>query len=525
MGTLSSAVRRGFIFGHTKSATSPRKPPRFLAFRSSAALITSTVCLAIFTDTFLYGLTVPVIPFSLTVQVGVPDDQVQHWNAILLAVYNAALCVGSPVIGLYADHSSSRRMPLLAGLLALAGATLLLCLGKTVSLLVVGRLLQGLSAAVVWSVGLALLVDTVGKDIGRSMGYVTIAIAIGLLISPVIGGAIYANAGYYAVYYIAFGIICCDIALRLLIVEKKVARQWLDPPPPPPPMDGRPASCDRDAPPTSPGGGGGSSFGDAPPPPAADESVGGSAEKRRRPLLELITHSLSCLPVLRPIGRVVAVRICICICMWAHAFFSTRFACDTVVPLFVKDVFHWNSTAAGLVFICIMVPGFASPLVGMLADRYGARWPAAAGFALSIPLLICLRFVTQDTLGHKVLLCALLTLLGTTILAFANTPLMAAMSYAIDAKEARQPGIWGEKGVYGIAYGLWTTGFALGGTIGSLMAGYINAGPGWGTLTWSLAIWCVPGVVLAFWLGSTPRKKNADTSPTTAENMSASAPT
>lgn len=166
-----------------------------------------------------------------------------------------------------------------------------------------------------------------------------------------------------------------------------------------------------------------------------------------------------------------------------------------------------------------MVPGFASPLVGALADRYGAKWPAAAGFALTVPLLVCLRFVTQNSLNHKVLLCALLVLLGVTLLTLANTPLMAAMTYAIDAKEARRPGVWGEKGVYGIAYGLWTTCFALGGTIGSLMAGYINAGPGWGTLTWSLAVWCVPGVVLAFGLGSRPSKRTIQLSPTDSEKI------
>lgn len=191
-----------------------------------------------------------------------------------------------------------------------------------------------------------------------------------------------------------------------------------------------------------------------------------------------------------------------------------RFACDTVLPLFVRDVFNWNSTAAGLVFICLMVPGFASPLVGALADRWGARWPAFAGFALSIPLLVCLRFVTRDTLNHKILLCALLTLLGVTLLTLANTPLMAAMTYAIDAKETRRPGVWGEKGVYGIAYGLWTTAFALGGTIGSLMAGYLNAGPGWETLTWMLAIWCAAGVLAALGLRPKPNSRNIDASPT-----------
>ena len=199
---------------------------------------------------------------------------------------------------------------------------------------------------------------------------------------------------------------------------------------------------------------------------------------------------------------------------------ATRFACDTVVPLFVKDTFDWNSTAAGLVFVCIMIPGFASPLVGALADRYGAKWPAVAGFAVSVPLLVCLRFVTQNTLNHKIILCALLALLGVTLLALANTPIMAALTYAIDDKEARRPGVWGEKGVYGVAYGLWTTSYALGGTIGSLMAGYLNAGPGWGTLTWSLAVWCAAGVVVSFGLGPAPSKRSSDPGPTTIEAMS-----
>lgn len=227
---------RDFIVGPTRrSATTslhqpPPPPPPYLALRSSTAFITFAVCLAIFTDIFFYGLIVPVIPFSLTAQVGIPDDEIQQWTAVLLACYNATLFVGSPFAGWYADHTSSRRWPFLLGLFALAGSTLLLCLGTTIWMLVLGRLLQGLSAAVVWSVGLALLVDTMGKDVGQAMGYVNIAIAIGLLISPVIGGAVYAGAGYYAVYYVAFALICCDIALRLVLIEKKVAQQWLEPP-------------------------------------------------------------------------------------------------------------------------------------------------------------------------------------------------------------------------------------------------------------------------------------------------------
>lgn len=62
-------------------------------------------------------------------------------------------------------------MPLLLGLLALGGATAMLCAGSSLGLLVAGRLLQGLSASVVWTVGLALLSDTIDKEkIGQAMG-------------------------------------------------------------------------------------------------------------------------------------------------------------------------------------------------------------------------------------------------------------------------------------------------------------------------------------------------------------------
>jgi MFS family permease len=188
------------------------------------------------------------------------------------------------------------------------------------------------------------------------------------------------------------------------------------------------------------------------------------------------------------------------------------------VPLYVKATFQWNSTAAGLLFICVMIPGFASPLVGKLSDRFGAKWLSSAGFAISIPPLVCLRFVTSNTVEHKVLLCALLTLLGATLMALATTPLMAEMTYAIDEKETLLPGAWGEKGVYGIAYGLWTTAFALGGTIGSIMSGYLNAGPGWGTTTWSLALWAAVGAFVSLGFGSKPNEPNPTARPTTSHN-------
>lgn len=186
--------------------------------------------LAVFVDIFFFSLITPVLPFALSAQVGVPEDTLQYWISILLAAYGAALFVASPIVGIYADHTSSRKWPLLLGLIALAGASLLLAFGNSIGLFVLGRVLQGVSAAVVWSVGCALLVDTMGSNVGVAMGYVNISMSIALLLAPVIGGVVYNRVGYYAVYYVAFGVVGLDIVLRLTMIEKKVARQWVEEP-------------------------------------------------------------------------------------------------------------------------------------------------------------------------------------------------------------------------------------------------------------------------------------------------------
>ena len=230
------------IFSIAKNRSPEPTPPIWLSARSSVffivltgmiqtqqiatSLTKHTVCLAIFTDIFFYALIIPVLPYSLTSRAGLHEDELQRWTAILLACYNVALFITSPVAGIYADRSSSRRLPLLLGLLALVGSTLILAFGNSIGLFVLGRILQGISAAIVWSVGCALLVDTMGQTVGVAMGYVNAALSLGLLSGPSIGGVLYAYAGYYAVYYVAFGVAGLDIVLRLVMIEKKVARQW-----------------------------------------------------------------------------------------------------------------------------------------------------------------------------------------------------------------------------------------------------------------------------------------------------------
>ena len=75
--------------------------------------------------------------------------------------------------GILADRLPSRQLPFLVGLTSLLLATLLLFLGQTIAVLAVARVLQGVSAAVVWTIGLALVLDTVGpENLGKTIGSV-----------------------------------------------------------------------------------------------------------------------------------------------------------------------------------------------------------------------------------------------------------------------------------------------------------------------------------------------------------------
>ena len=379
------------------------------------------------------------------------------------------------------------------GLFALAGATVMLCVGSSIGTLIAGRLLQGLSAAVVWTVGLALLVDTVGQqDIGQAMGYVSLSISLGYLIAPLLGGVVYQRAGYYSVYYMAFALIAVDIFLRLALVEKKVAVKWKESGvgqgSSPSPTSSQPSDTSTVELPAS-----------------HEESNGQSLTARSDRLCS--PNQRSSLP---PILTLLASRRLLAALWGCMIQASILTAFDSVLPLRVSAIFGWSSTGAGVLFLALVVPSCIAPLVGTMSDKYGPRWLATVGFLLACPFLVLLRLVDHNSLNQKVLLGALLALIGGS-LTLVMTPLMAEITYVVQAKEKKNPGAYGEKGAYAQAYGLFNTAFAGGTLIGPIWGGFVVARAGWDTMAWSLgllsALSAIPAVL---WAGGFISKRHRD---------------
>lgn len=409
------------IFGPEKRDASD--PPPYFKYRSSKSFIITTICFASFTDIFLYGIIVPVIPFALLKRVHVPEENVQHWVSVLLAVYAAALIVCPPIAGWLTDHYKSRRVPLILGLFTLAGATVMLCLGSSISILVAGRLLQGVSASVVATVGLALLADTVGhKDIGKAVGWVSLSMSFAILVAPLLGGVVYARAGYYAVYYMAFALIVIDIILRLLLIEKKIAKRWessneeMEVTPPP---ESSPLSA--------------TDFSESPHSSLAATAASPSPKKRfsMPPVFTL----LSSYRLLSAIW-----------CTFAISLLIT--AWDAVLPLRVYILFGWSSLGAGLIFLPLLLPSSVAPLVGKYSDTHGPRLPVFLGFLLGAPFVTLLLLVNHSGIRQVVLLCALLALVGVSY-PMGITAILAEFTYTVDAEEKRRgEGCFGEMGAY-----------------------------------------------------------------------------
>jgi MFS family permease len=499
---------------------SDTKPPVLLKLRSSKTFIISTVATAIFTDLFVYGIIVPVLPFALVERADINPGKIQTWISIFLAVYGAALLVSAPICGWFADRSSSRYWPLLLGILALAGSTAMLCVGSSIGVLAAGRVLQGMSAAVVWVVGLALVVDTVGPDeVGQAMGYMGVSMSLAMLVAPLLGGVVFAQAGYYAVFAMAFGLMALDVFLRVVLIERKVAAKWARP-------DAMGGTVKKDGPEEGNRNSVASVEMDAITVEKDATTAHLPGQQNERPPLEHTTSKRSAAEEVVPdrapavVKRWVERMPPVIFLLSSRRLLSALWACvmqatlltafDSILPLFVKDTFHWSSIGAGLIFLPIVIVSFLGPIVGWLTDKYGPRLFAIAGYTMACPCLILLRLVHKNTMGQKVLLCALLALVGLS-LTLVLTPMMAEITYAVEAKVRRhEPGYFGKNGAYAQAYSLFNVAWAAGCMIGPLLAGLVNQTNGWGTAT--LILGCISiftAIPVAIWTGGSIFKQRS----------------
>ena len=307
------------------------------------------------------------------------------------------------VFGWAGDKLPKRHPIFIFGIVCLLIATILLATGRHIALLIVGRFLQGLGAAVTWTSGLALLTDAMGEGrFGEAVGYAQTAVSIGTTSAPLLGGVVYAHGGYSAMSAMSIAVVVFSLTLALTIVEPSAGGDRYESIGHQAPSDINKATHDSFDDISKSGLGWNDS--------SADQSSSESLDERSplipKPRDKKHPKGLTAYPLLLRSGRILAAMTGV----FTYAFVIISF--ETMIPLFVKDTFGWNSMHAALTFLSWIIPGMLGPLVGKTVDRFGPKWIAIGGFLFPVAPLILMRLVNHNSTSQQVLLCSLLTLIG-----------------------------------------------------------------------------------------------------------------
>lgn len=178
------------------------------------------------------------------------------------------------------------------------------------------------------------------------------------------------------------------------------------------------------------------------------------------------------------------------VAIWGSLVVSiTMSSFDSVLPLFVQENFKWKQGGQGLIFLPLIIPHALSPVAGSIVDKFpqSSRYVSAGAFLSLMPVMILLRFVTNSSIRHKVLLCVLLACIGICV-SIAMPALYAEVTRFVGEKEQQTPDAFGKGGAVALALGLTNIGFAAGSIVGPFFAGFIRVHSGWGTMGWALGL-------------------------------------
>ncbi|KAE9972877.1 hypothetical protein EG327_009353 [Venturia inaequalis] len=443
----------------------------FTKFRSSKTFVLTTICVAMFTDGFVFGIVVPVFPYILQSKALVSDDKLQISTSALTAAFAISDFLAAPFCAWYVDHFRNRHVPWYVGLLLAIAGTMLFGITDNFWTFFVSRLLQGVSSAILYTVGLAVLVENTNKDeVGRYMGTAMSCNNFGIILSPLLGGIFYEKAGKYAVFVLMVGLTGIDITLRLMMKEQNSRLETN-------PYHSR-ISNPNERPRLTPT----NSSSHLITTTLSSSTKLSTGKHHTSPQIPGQARLAGIYKLIRSPRLLTALYGCFvneCIVASLCA----------VLPLFVHQTFHWTSLQAGCLFLAIAIPGLAGPLAGLFADKFGARRVAISGFLLTTPSLTSLLLAKTDSTRDKILLCVFLSLTGSTIIFFLS-PLGADVSAVAD-----EISVESGMDMYASAFSLMNSALAAASIIGPLVVGWIQEELGWTGTCIALGAICFSGAI------------------------------
>ncbi|KAJ5890226.1 hypothetical protein N7504_011036 [Penicillium tannophilum] len=418
----------------------------FAEWRSSSTFMLVALCFALFTDTFVYGIIIPILPFLLIGHGNVGSEDVQQWTSVLLASYGVTLLLGAPTIGYLCKNFRIHKATLVGGSIAMTLATVLFISAGNVWVFLVARVCQGLSGAVVGVLGLSMIAETSSPErLGSRMACGSASLTWGILCGPIAGGFLFSKFGTRGAFGVPIALLVVDFILRMLIIQEN---------------EGIDLTKDD--------------------------------EQEDSPLLENSVssdHSLSFWDFLHPI--MLGVIFCVFVIS------SLLSAFEATLPLFVLDTYHWSSLGAGLIFLPMTIPSILSTPIAHFVRRFVPRTIVMTGFFLMAIPMVSLRWTQEDTIHHEVALISLLFIIAVSVTTV-QAIIMGDVSNAVRNIESLHGITEEDSSGQGRGYALCNMAFAVGQTLGPIGGGIIKHELGWGFMTLVLGILCLVAGISSF---------------------------
>ena len=170
------------------------------------------VFLTLFIDMIGFGIVIPVLPlYAEGSRFGATENQL----AWIVGIYSLLQLVCAPIIGKISDRVG-RRPVLAVSILGTAAGFAILGSATTVTMLIIGRIIDGISGGNI-STAMACIADSTSrKERSRNMGIVGAAFGLGFVIGPALGGVLSKHFGLAVPFYFAAGLALVNAILVIV---------------------------------------------------------------------------------------------------------------------------------------------------------------------------------------------------------------------------------------------------------------------------------------------------------------------
>lgn len=171
-------------------------------------------------DAIGIGLIFPVMPDLIESVTGGTLSQAALWGGVLSTSYAVMQFLFGPVLGSLSDRFG-RRPVLLVSLAVMAADYLVMALAPTIWLLLLARIVAGITAAT-YATATAYIADiTPAAERGRRFGLIGACFGVGFVLGPLIGGLL-AAIDLHAPFYAAAALALANMAFGFFVLPETV---------------------------------------------------------------------------------------------------------------------------------------------------------------------------------------------------------------------------------------------------------------------------------------------------------------